>query len=92
MEQFKAAFTRALLGAIVIFALTFLTALQTEEPARRRARARQRPVAASAINAGIAALTYLVTRGGIEGGYDRHRDANNRVKPGDVGAPAGGGG
>jgi hypothetical protein len=78
--QLKAALIRGLIGAFFIFWLTFFTTLQSAPSVR----AGQTLGGAAAINGAVAALTYIVGRGGIEGLYDHARNQQGNTKPGDV--------
>lgn len=79
-EQMGAALKRALLGAILTLALTFLGTLQVtdfDNPNR---------VEIASVAAGVAFCTYMLSRGLGEGGYDTNRQVNGNVKASDVGA------
>lgn len=74
-QQIIAASIRGLYGAAVSGLLTLLLAYQTSD---------SWPTAGVA--GGVAALTYLAARGGVEGAIDSHRNATGNVTPADVGA------
>lgn len=78
--QLKAALIRGLIGAFFIFLLTFFTTLQSAPDLRPG----QTLGAAAGINGAVAALTYIVARGGVEGLYDHARNQHGNTKPGDV--------
>lgn len=66
--QLRAALIRGLIGAFFIFWLTFFTTLQSAPGLRPG----QTLGAAAAVNGAVAALTYIVGRGGIEGLMTMH--------------------
>ena len=79
-EQFKAALTRAVLGAVLAFCLTFLTTYAATDHDNPR---RMEIVLIAAATAGV---TYFAQRGAAEGWYDTNRQVNGNIKPSDVGA------
>ena len=79
-EQLKAALIRGLIGAFFIFCLTFFTTLQTAPKLKKG----ETKTSQAAISGAVAAFTYIVTRGGVEGLYDKRRQENGDVKAGDV--------
>jgi hypothetical protein len=79
--QLQAATIRALYGAVISAALTFLTTFQMtafDEPRR---------LEISAVAAGVAFFTYMMARGVAEGLIDSGRQASGNVTPADVGQP-----
>ncbi|MDQ3986896.1 MAG: hypothetical protein M3280_10435 [Actinomycetota bacterium] len=79
-EQLKAALIRGLIGAFFIFCLTFFTTLQSAPKLKRG----ESKTTQAAVSGAVAAFTYIVTRGGVEGLYDQRRQDKDDVKPGDV--------
>ncbi len=78
-EQLKAATIRALYGAIISAALTFITTLQVQafdDPRRYEV---------AALACGAAFFTYMLVRGISEGLIDSGRAASGHVTPADVG-------
>lgn len=75
MDQITAATLRGLYGAVLTGLLTLLTSYQTTDSWTE-----------SGVAAGVAALGYLIVRGGIEGIVDGRRNAVGAVTPADVGA------
>lgn len=92
--QFRAAFLRAILGAVFTFGVTYFTTMaagdddcgvdkpRSEWTAECRGNKTENEKASYA--AAAAALTYLLARGGLEGGYDTKRQMDGNRKPGDV--------
>lgn len=79
-EQFKAATIRALYGAILTAALTFLTTFQLtgfDEPRRMEI---------AAVAAGVAFFGYMLSRGVAEGIIDSSREVSGNILPSDVGS------
>ncbi len=77
-EQMKAATIRALYGALLTAALTFLTTYQL-------GRGGAYQLEDAAIAAGTTLLGYLIARGMAEGWIDTARQASGRVSKADVG-------
>lgn len=73
--QLVAAFIRSVLGGALLFGLTTLGTFQVVNS-----------WVDAAIAGGVAALTNLAMRFGVEGMYDSHRNAIGNVQKGDVGA------
>lgn len=73
--QLVAAFIRATLGGALLFGLTALGTFQVVSNWTD-----------ALIAGGVAALTNLAMRFGVEGMYDSHRNAVGNIKAGDVGA------
>jgi len=98
--QFRAAFLRAALGALLAFGLTYATTITTVEDDCRATRPAQTrdceqgtdTKEAKALWPSIAAaLAYIGARAGVEGAYDTRRQQSGNQKEGDVKKKPGGG-
>lgn len=91
--QFRAAFLRAILGALIAFGITYATTITTVEddcratspPATENCEAGTDSKSEKALWPSVAAgLAYLGARAGLEGAYDTRRQQQGDQKPGDV--------